>query len=242
MHRFGLIVAALLLAPVASAETFYIGASIGVSMVDDVVSTDFTSVSQPGQLPGEISLNGSAFDTNEPAYGITLGWRAKNWLALELGYTDLGESRQTLRAPTFSTLTPIVDPITLPPGPGFSGFVAAPLSFDGPAFSIEEWSLAARFSAPLVSGLSANWSVAVTQVQFDASGELIINEIVTLDPLVLNSINVPYASPDNEIGYRFGFGFAWKFNDLFSTDIGYQRHDTKVVDVESVSLRLILSF
>lgn len=243
MHRFGLIVTALLLAPAASAETFYIGASIGVSTVDDIVSADLTSVSLPGELPGELSLNGIAFDTDEPAYGITLGWRAKDWLALELGYTDLGESRQTFRAPNFSAITPLLNPITFPPGPiGFPGLIAAPIALDGPSLGIEEWSMAARFSAPLVSDLSANWSVAITHAQFDAGGELIINEIVTLDPLVLNSVSIPYASPDNEIGYKFGFGFAWKFNDRFSTDIGYQRHDTGVVDVETLALQLLLSF
>ena len=244
-HRFGLIVSALLLGPVASAETFYIGASIGVSMVDDIVSADVTSVSQPGELPSEISLNGSAFDTDEPAYGITLGWRAKEWLALELGYADLGESRQTFRAINLGTFVPPLNPIPFPPGlgpGGLTGIVAAPLNFDGPSLGIEEWSLGARFSAPLVSDLSANWSIAITQVQFDASGELTINEIVTLDPLVLNSVSIPFASPDNEIGYKFGVGFAWKFNDRFSTDIGYQRHDTRVVDVETVALQLLLSF
>lgn len=241
-HRFGLIVAALLLSPVAKAETFYIGGSIGVSMVDDIVSADLTSSSQPGELPEEISLNGSSFDTNEPAYGITLGWRAKNWLAIELGYTDLGESKQTLRAPFLGTVTPSLNPAGFPPGPiDFFGPIAAPVILDGPTLGIEELSLAARFSMPLISGLSANWLIGITQNQFDAGGQLTINEIVTLDPLVLNSTNIPYASPDNEIGYKFGFGFAWKFNDRFSADFGYQRHDTQVVDIESIALQLILS-
>ena len=241
-HRFGLIASALLLSPVAGAETFYIGASIGVSSIDDIASTDLTSSSQPGELPGEISLNGSSFDSSEPAFGITLGWRAKDWLALELGYTDLGESKQTLRAPGFGTFTPPVNLFDIPPSPiGFDGVLASPLDFGGPTLGIEEWSLAARFSTSLVSGLSANWSVGITHNQFEAEGELIINEIVTLNPLVFDSTSIPYVSPDNEIGYKFGFGFAWKFNDRFSADIGYQRRDTQVVDVESIALQLILS-
>ena len=241
-YRFGLIISALLLSPIAKPETFYIGASIGVSTVDDIVSADLTSSSQPGELPEEISLNGSAFDTSEPAYGIALGWRAKNWLAIELGYTDLGESKQTMRGPIFGTLTPALNPAELPPGPiDFIGAIAVPVNLDGPALGIEEWYLAARFSASLISDLSANWSIGITHNQFDAGGQLTINEIVTLDPLVLNSTSIPYASPDNEIGYKFGFGFAWKFNDRFSADIGYQRRDTQVADIESIDLQLILS-
>lgn len=244
-YRFGLVASALLLSPIATAETFYVGASIGVSMVDDIVSADLTSSSQPGELPDEVSLSGSAFDADEPSYGITLGWRAKNWLAVELGYTDLGESTQTLRAPFFGTVTPVLNPADFPPGPVnfFGGFAVPfnPFNLDGPTLSIEQWSLAARFSASLISDLSANWSIGITHNQFDAGGQLTITEIVTLDPLVFNSINIPYASPDNEIGYRLGFGFAWKFNNRFSADIGYQRHDTEVVDSESIALQLILS-
>lgn len=241
-YRFGLIVSALLLSPIAKAETFYIGASIGVSTVDDIVSADLTSSSQPGELPGEISLNGNAFDTNEPAYGIIFGWHAKNWLAVELGYTDLGESKQTIRAPFVGTVTPSIIPVDPLPGPiNFFGGFAAPVNLDGPTLRITEWSLAARFSKYLISELSANWLIGITHNQFEAGGQLTINEIVTVDPLVLNSVSIPYASPDNEIGYKFGFGFAWKFNDRFSADIGYQRHDTQIVDIESIALQLILS-
>lgn len=241
-RQYGLVVSALLLSPIASAETFYISGSIGVSMVDDIASADLTSSSQPGELPEEISLNGSAFDSDEPAYGISVGWRAKDWLAVELGYTDLGESTQIVRTPFFGTTVPAPDLIEIPPvGIGFPNVIAAPLNIEGPTLGIEEWSLAAKFSKSLVSGWSANWSVGITHVQFDAEGQFTINEIVTLDPLVLNSTSIPYASPDNEVGYKFGFGFAWSFNDRFSADIGYQRHDTQVVDVESVTLQLILS-
>lgn len=241
-HQFGLVVSALLLSPVTIAETFYVAGSIGVSMVDDTANADLTSSFQPGELPSEISLNGSAFNSEEPAYGIILGWRAKNWLAVEFGYTDLGESKQSLQFPTFNLVAPPPGPIEFPPGfTGFVGAFAAPLNADGPSLGIEEWSLAARFSKSLISGFSANWSVGITHVEFDAGGQLVINEIITLDPLVVNSTNIPYASPDNEIGYKFGFGFAWKFNDRFSADIGYQRHDTRVIDVETVALQLILS-
>ena len=79
-YRFGLVASALLLSPIATAQTFYVGASIGVSMVDDIVSADLTSSSQPGELPDEVSLNGSAFDSDEPSYGSHLdGARKSGW-------------------------------------------------------------------------------------------------------------------------------------------------------------------
>jgi len=241
-HQFGLVVSMLLLGPAAIAETFYIGGSIGVSMIDDTVKTDATSFFQPSTRPNEIPLNGRALDSNETAYGIFLGWRAKKWLAVEFGYTDLGKSEQSLQLPAFVLVVPPPIPAPIPPGvTPFPPVITAPLVADRPTLSIEEWSLTAKFSKPLISGFSANWSVGVTNAKFDAGGQLTVSEVVTLDPLVINSVSIPYVSPDSEIGYKFGFGFAWKFSGRFSADIGYLRHDLQVIDVDTVTLQLILA-
>lgn len=245
MHKqSGLIFAIFIVGPPAIADSFYIGGSIGVSMIDDTVDAAITSPGQPGELPDEISINGRPFDSNETASGITIGWNANDWLAVELGYTDFGNTGQSLTTGFFGPVplvTPLEPPIEIPPN--FGGFVAFPISLNAnaAALSVEEWSIAAKFSKTLISDLSANWSIGITRAQFDADGQLTINELVTLDPLVINRINLPYASPENETGFNFGLGFAWRFSDRFSADIAYRRHDTRVIDVETVTLQLIVT-
>ncbi len=245
MHgRFALGVAALIVGPLAVADDFYIGGSVGVSVYDDTAETAIPSPVGLGELPDEISLNGRRFDSNETALGITIGWNANDWLSVELGYTDLGNTGQGLPTAFFST-TPIVSPAAppLPVRPNIGGILTYPISSIpfAAALDVEEWSIAAKFRKSLISELSANWSVGVTRASFDAEGRLTINEVVTFNPLVLNRVDLPYASPKDETGYRFGFGFDWRFGERFSADIGYRRHDTRVIDVESVVLQLIVT-
>lgn len=239
-----LIVAFLLVGPPAIAGNFYIGGSIGVSMIDDTVDAAITLPAELGVLPDEVSLNGRPFDSNETASGITIGWNANDWLAVELGYTDFGNTGQSL--PTgFIGPVPLVTPGIPSIGvlPNFGGFASFPVSSNAnaAALSVEEWSIGAKFRKTLISNLSANWSIGITRAQFDADGQLTINELVTLDPLVINRIDLPYASPESETGFNFGLGFTWRFSDRFSADIGYRRHDTRVIDVETVALQLIVT-
>ena len=132
-------------------------------------------------------------------------------------------------------------PIGIPPILG-DGFVSIAVIVPNAAvLEIEEWSIAAKFRKTLFSKLSANWSVGVTHAQFEALGQVTVNEIVSLNPLVFNPVAIPYASPESETGFNFGLGFAWDFNDRFSADIGYRRHDTRVIDAETVTLRLIFT-
>ena len=213
-------------------------------MIDDTADADLLLPVQPGERPDEISINGRTFDSDDTAVGIAVGWRANNWLAFELGYTDFGEAEESLRFPSLGFPVPSVnfrpDPI-FDPGDvaGVAPIAAFPI--DGPTLGIEQWSLSAKMSHSLVSRLFANWSLGVTYAGFDAGGQWTINEIESFNPLVINRISTPFASPDDEIGYTFGFGFGWTFNDRFAADIGYKRHDTQVLDVETVSLALVLS-
>ena len=241
-NRISLIAALMLVIQPSIADTFYVGGSIGVSMIDDTASAPLTTAVAPILLPSEFSLNGLAFDSNETASGVFIGWNATNWLALEFGYTDLGNTGLSLQLGFFGTVSltqPIVPIVPLPPPVGIVAFSAPPGT--NAALGIEEWSITAKFRKSLFSKLSANWSVGVTRAQFEAFGQLTINEIVSLNPPVFNPVAHPYASPETETGFNFGLGFAWDFNDRFSADIGYRRHDTRVIDAETVTLRLIFT-
>lgn len=252
-RQFALAVAFFLVAPLAVAGNFYIGGSVGVSIFDDTVDTATPSLAAFGQLPNEISLNGRSFDSNETASGFTIGWNEKDWFSVELGYTDFGNSGQSLPSGLFGpapptgffgplpTVTLADPPIPIPPNIGVAiSFPVSPNLFAA-ALSVEEWSITAKFRKSLISDLAANWSIGVTRAQFDAEGQLTVNEIVSLDPLVLNTIDLPYASPKDETGFNFGFGLEWRFSERFSADIGYRRHDTRVIDVETVTLQLIVT-
>ena len=245
MHRHSALVASVLLFTLpAFAGDFYIGGSIGVSMIDDTVDTAATSFVTVGERPDEISLKGRPFDSNETASGITVGWNARDWLAVEFAFTDFGNTGQEIPTAFFgpvATVTPAGPPVVIPPNFGEIRPFAIISNVNAAALGVEEWSIAARFRKSLVSNLAANWSVGITRTQFEAEGQLTFSELVTLEPLVVNRFEVPYASPKSETGFNFGFGVEWRFGDRFFADIGYRRHDTRVLDIETVTLRLMVT-
>ena len=242
MHRQIAVATILVMtAPLAVAGDFYIGAGIGVSSFDDTVNASTPPPTALGEFPDEASLNGRSFDSEETAWELAVGWNARDWISLELAYTDFGNTGQSLLVGFIDpapTIVPAAPPLPTPPS--FGGIAAFPTTSNAfaAALSVEEWSIAAKFRKPLIHDLSANWSIGVTRARFDAEGRLTVNEIVTFNPVVLNRVDLPYASPEDETGYRFGFGFEWRFNERFSADIGYRRHDTRVLDVETVNLQL----
>ena len=243
-----LIVATCLLAPAAFADSFYVAGRVGVATVDDVAKTDPVSFGPADEPPAAIPVGGRLFDSSDTAAGLTVGWKAREWLAIELGYTDLGKAEQKRSAPFVGPALISPDPIIVPsplppvirPGP-IGGVIAAPFAPGVATLRVEEWSLAARFSARLVSSLSANWSVGVSRAEFESGGQLTLQRIVSTDPLAIESTELSFVSPGSETGFTLGLGFAWSFNERFSADLGYKRHYTQVLDVESVTLQLVLT-
>ena len=222
----------------AAAAEFYIGGSVGTSRFDDTVDDPGNFRFFGSELPSEISLNGLLLDQSETALGAFVGWRTNDWLSLELGYSDLGEAAQRSLG-VIGIGIPFRVPLNSPPDPGF--FTRIPPTVAGPAaMGIEEWSVTAKFSKPLVSKLSANWLIGISLAEFDAVGELTLREIVSFDPLEFRNVTIPFASPDSDEGIVYGFGFAWEFSDRFSADLGYRKHDTPVFDVETLSARFIV--
>lgn len=59
--------------------------------------------------------------------------------------------------------------------------------------------------------------------------------------MVTERIHVVYASPGGETELRCGFGFDWRFSDRFAVELGYRRHDTRVLDIEAVTVQLVVS-
>ena len=224
---------------VSAAESgFYVGGNLGVSMIDDTASTALIAACEPFCFPDELSINGRAFDSNETAWGAVIGWHAIDWLALEIGYTDLGNTGQEQ---PFSFIGLVPGGITgLPPGIGPGIIVTTPAIFptssNNAALDIEEWSFSAKFTISLFSDLSANWLIGITRVDFESQGSLTIPVIVSLSPTITELITFPFASPESETGFIWGFGFAWDLNERFSVELGYRKHETQVIEVETVSL------
>jgi len=196
-------------------------------------------------LPGEISLSGFSFDSDETAWGIFGGWRVRDWVAVELGYRDLGNTGQDLRLTPGVFGTPLFTPtITVPPPVPFvppDGFItsAFPLpDIPGAALSAEEWSVTAKFRKDLTADWSANWTVGISRTDFEAEGSLTINELVSTDPFIFNTTSIPYASPDAETGFVWGLGFGWQATDAIELDLGFRQNKSGVIDIESASLRL----
>lgn len=168
MRLIGLLIAFLVLpGSVWAQPSFYVGANLGASQFDGRADAD-----QNSSQPFEISINGLTFDSTETAWGAFFGWNAKSWLALEVGYSDLGNAGETL----FSAvpLTPLIVPslgvpspnVPLPPSVVEGGFVG--VTTRGVALEIEEWYVGTRFSVPLSSRFKANWFAGISRASFEA--------------------------------------------------------------------------
>lgn len=244
------LVSVLLLATAlpAVADDFYLSVGAGLAVFDDTASTSNAPFPQPGQRVIPSSVNGQRFDSNESAIELGVGWQIRDWIALELAYTDFGNAGQNADGILFqlpTTLTPpqITPGVSLipPPSNGF-GFVGAtlPPPFTS-ALGVETWSINARFRKPLFAGFSATWNAGISRAEFDAEGSISLLQIVDVDPLVTQETSVVYQNPGSETGFRYGFGVEWTFNDRFAFDLGYQRHDTRVIDLETVMVKIIVS-
>lgn len=221
------------------ASEFYVGGQLGASNINDSASTAETLFSTTNTLPNELSINGRYFDSTETAWGVVAGWNAADWFAIEIGYTDLGSTGEKQRGFLFYGPTPIPT-FDLPPsgvGGGFGFAVAANTNIA--ALNIEEWSVGAKFRKSLISRLAANWSIGITRAAFDSQGSITVHELVSVNPLILNPVIIPFASPADETGFTWGLGFAWEVNKRFSLDLGYRKHDTQVIEVESITLQVL---
>jgi hypothetical protein len=201
----------------ARADTLYVGGSLGASRFDGTADAD-----QPdfvGQIPDRLSINGLPFESTETAWSIYGGWQIKRWIALELGFTDLGNSGEEMITAIFG-------------GDPFGGGPGVAL-LSSRSLSIEEWYLGTRFSAPLSRNVSADWVVGLTRAQFDVQGGIPI--LIALSP-VPQIESIPFTSPDDETGLTWGFGFNWKFHERARIGIEYRQHNTRVLDVDTLSL------
>ena len=238
MH-WSLLLIALWISESAICGEFYVGTSVGMSSIDDSADASRNNAIFLNQLPDDLSVGGRVFDSDETAWGATAGWKAFDWLAIEISYTDLGTASEDLTA-LFGlvTATPILAPPRpfLPPDGGFAINAAPPPLA---ALDIEEWSVAAKFRKQLISRLAATWTLGVTRSEFDAQGSVTVPEVLSVNPPVVNLVSIPFASPDNETGFTWGLGFEWQFSERFAIDLGFRRHDTQVLEVDSIALRVL---
>ncbi len=244
MIRFaGATCVALLLTGHALAADFYVGARLGVSKFDGVADTDgpFVPVSE---IPDELPIGGLPFDSTETAWSVHVGWQARDWLALEFGYTDLGDSGfdpgfavpavpvpvELTLPPTFvsnPTLTPVGDTFV---GSTLGGFPRAV------SLAVEQWHVGARFSAPLYRQLSAHWYLGIARTSFDVSGSAVFFGFDIGPPPTTTQTVRPNAEPGSETGLVWGFGFDWAISERFVADLAWRRHETDVLDIDALTL------
>jgi OmpA-like transmembrane domain len=212
----------------ASAEPrFYAGASLGASRFDGTAST---GVHFPYFGPG-VPIDRQTFHSTETTWGASFGWQAKRWLAVELGYSDLGNSGNALPPVGIPTLPP---PGSERPPPGVSYGTAASIRNDV-ALEIKDWHVGARFSVALSSRFQANWLAAVSRASFEAGGAA---------PFLGGGppTYVRFNSPDDETGLVWGFGFGWRVNQWLNLELGFRRHDTRVLNVDTASIGVLFAF
>lgn len=202
-----------------AAESFYVGARLGTSQYDGTADASRSTAVSPAP-PSQISISGLPFESDETAWGVYGGWRIKDWLALELGFNDLGNTgRETFVA--------------------FNGVGA--FTTRGVAVDVEEMYLASRFTLSLPGNWNANWTVGITRATFDTAGAIPLLVFPIFAPPPPQQL-IPYASPDDETGFIWGFGFGWDISDQWGLDIGYRQHNTQVFDVDTFVIGALFSF
>lgn len=217
MRRTTILVLTLALAATdARAEVLHVGGSLGAARFEGTADADRPDF--VGPVPEVISIDGSPFESTESTWSVHGGWQIKRWLALEAGFSDLGNSG----------VEQIVG-ITSIPGV---------LQTRRRSIAIEEWQVAARFSVALSQRFSADWVVGLTRAQFDVDGSIPLR----LGPAPFFEIEeVPFESPDDETGLVWGFGFGWKLHERVRLGIEYRQHNTRVLDIDTLSIQAAFS-
>jgi OmpA-like transmembrane domain len=234
MRRHIVTITLLALGASASAEPrFYAGASLGASRFDDTAST---GAHFPDFGPG-VPIDFQTFHSSETAWGASFGWQAKRWLAVELGYSDLGNSGTDLSVLQAFPSLPSPGVSYGPPLPPGSYGVAVQFR-NSVALGIADWHVGTRFSVPLSPRFQANWLAAVSRARFDVQGVVSVLPVFGGEPPTY----VPFVSPGDETGLVWGFGFGWRVNSWLSLDLAFRRHDTRVLDVDTASLGVLFSF
>lgn len=207
------------------AGEFYLGANIG--------SADYTGVatSQPlgtldfNNLPATLPITGRQFDSSDVSWSAYAGWAATDWLSIEAGYNDLGQGN------SLHFFVPVLsNGGTLAVGGGATDTTVT--------LSVQEWFLGPKFSWAFSDRIRANAFAAVSSASFEASGSWVLARD-TNQPFVF--ANVPVESPGNEIGFIWGLGLQWNFTDRFALDLAYRRHDTKVLEIDTLTLGILFS-
>ena len=241
----------MLFACPAMADGFYVGADVGFSNVDDVADAEKVSPCEPLCFDEEISINGIHFDADESAWGLTFGWQWRDWFAIEASYADLGEPAEIVNLSTGTAGSPLIVPAISPGSlPSFGDIAAVSTTQLGlassnfgsyAALSIKETALSARFSKRLTDRYSAYWILGITRANFETRGSLRVPVLLGIGQGPVAFSDSKFAAPDATTGTVWGIGFAWDASDRFSVDIGYRQRDTRVIDVETVSLRAIVA-
>lgn len=226
------------------AERLPVYASIGglYSESDTTLSTDRPA---PGSIEhSEIPLDGLPIDDDDTGWSASLGYQITSWFALEIGYMDLG------------TVEPEGFPFLLGREP--IG-IASPIP-PGPALESTAFTLAGQFQYPLTQRLHATWHLGIADAEFEAKGARLAPVLtpappffgidpgtpffpggpgVPGGPIFVDADAVPYADPDGEIGYFFGFGLSWELSPHFDIEASYSRRDLDVLEYDSFGVRLI---
>ena len=196
-HRYAAGVGLMLLAGAASAQStsaWYLGVGLGGSNYSNSV---------PGQIADAYSNNATytlqsarTIDDSDTAAQVFAGYRFLPWLAVELGYQDLGNARTRY---TLQTIGPIIHPSpTLTGKYGLSDVNAA---------LVATWQINERFE------LLARGGISSTRLSYDEHGFDVNNQ-----PYAFHAHT---RSDSNGIA---GIGAAWNFSRSFALRLDIDRN------------------
>lgn len=236
---FGGLLVACLLARTSQAEGLPVYLAVGGSFAQADTTVDTDNRLQPFP-PSEISLNGLPFDDDSSGWSIDVGYQITDFLAVEIGYDDLGKFDG--KAPVTAG-TPLFAPV-----PG-AGFYVPPAFFIGVApvipdplqrtLDVRSFNLAARFGVDLTKRVRATWHLGLARAEFDARG----STVFLLPPETISEpfteLSVPFADPGEETGYLFGFGIGFDLSRQFDAELTYSRQDLRVLEFDTIELRFI---
>ena len=258
MKRTILLLGLLSMTTSIEAQNFYAGVSLGVSQFDGIADTDTAIVGTLPTLPANLPLNGIPFDGSESNWGVFGGWEINDWLAIQAGYSELGNHETKI-----------------------GSVFAVPGGASGVALGVDELHLAAKVRARVSKRLTTTGLLGITRASFDAQGgfaigfnpvtaipgvpalipdpsafvttmlppdlaaSLILNpSLIIGDPFFLSipQLRVPVSTPQDETGLIWGAGMEIDVNDSVAIDVSFRQHDTRVLKIDTWSVGLIAKF
>lgn len=201
----------------AEERKFYVGGSISRAEIDGTISTDEGVTFFPfSPFPTQLGFRTAGLD------GLEVDETARVWGAFA-GYNF---SRY------FGVEVGYRD---------LGSYVPVDFLLDSSSFQISELSISAKLRFPVSRSVSLTGRLGASRNFFDTSGQA-AGALSFADGGFIFRATKPVSTPSDETGYLWGVGAEWRVTEGIGIGVNFVRHETGIIDVDTIDVSVLLFF